>query len=157
MLTLSKNDVIGKSGIITIDRFNNCDSRIYFLTKGSEVIYVGQTMDIASRIKSHSRYKDFDGFCYIKVPVWRVNLIEAFYIVKFNPAINKSIPKNKMYQSSSKTKELLMKEASIKIDEMIEERASFSCKNSKASVKYATLGSFEDVKSEFLLMIGRSI
>lgn len=153
MLTLTKQEIIESCGLINFDRFNDCDARVYFLTKGSEIIYVGQTIDIASRMKSHSRYKDFDGVSYIKVPKWRVSNVEAFYIVRMQPVLNKNIPKNNMYHSSTKIKAELMEEASKKIDAMIDSKISFSNRSSKISVKYSSISSFNKVKTSFMKMM----
>lgn len=76
---------------------------IYFLLDNSEIVYVGQTKCVESRVQQHlnvgrvfDSYSSFD--IYNQIP----NEIEADYIVKFNPRENRSLPKNDKYILESK-------------------------------------------------------
>lgn len=64
---------------------------VYFLIKDMEVIYVGQSINIHSRIEEHERTKVFDTFTYIECPRSDLNVIEAKYINKFKPSLNYDI------------------------------------------------------------------
>ena len=76
---------------------------LYFLIDNSEIVYVGQTKCVESRVQQHlnvgrvfDSYSSFD--IYDQIP----NEIEADYIVKFNPRENRSLPKNDKYILESK-------------------------------------------------------
>jgi len=61
---------------------------VYFLIKDEEIVYVGQSVNIFSRIGAHETLKDFDTFTYIECDKSELNIIEAKYIVKFKPKYN---------------------------------------------------------------------
>ena len=64
---------------------------IYFLINKAEIVYVGQSFDIYSRIASHKSVKDFDSYTFIEYPnIKREDLIaiEEDYILKFQPLLN---------------------------------------------------------------------
>jgi len=81
-------------------------SAIYFLFKGNEIVYIGQTNNLFSRIKSHKKgkrskcqpIKRFDTFGYITISYRfgcdNINNAEAYYIRKHKPLYNIMIPKN---------------------------------------------------------------
>jgi len=64
---------------------------VYFLKKKSEVVYVGQSINIAQRISDHQREKekDFDSFDYVECSVDNLNSNETFFIHYYNPKYNK--------------------------------------------------------------------
>ena len=65
---------------------------VYFLTKGDEVIYVGQTRHGMTRIYSHAKTKDFDGYYLHPVKSEKdLDFVELQTIVKHKPRLNKSI------------------------------------------------------------------
>lgn len=66
---------------------------IYFLVKDQEVVYVGQTSALISRLSDHLKNIDmiFDTYYFKEVPqyeVSRINEIEKFYIKSINPKYN---------------------------------------------------------------------
>lgn len=65
---------------------------VYFLVSGDEVIYVGQSRDIASRVETHQRDKDFDAVAYIECDPAELNAVESDYIAQFSPRLNKGGP-----------------------------------------------------------------
>jgi hypothetical protein len=66
-------------------------SGVYFLIDGREVIYVGQSMDVLSRIATHRKQgKRFDRFTYIECEPEKMNELEAQYIAAFAPRLNVS-------------------------------------------------------------------
>ncbi len=75
---------------------------IYFLIKGDEIVYVGQTTIGATRVMAH-RDKDFDYVTLTEVvdrDVEYLNNLEAMYIVKFSPIYNSTtLPKNSVFIS----------------------------------------------------------
>lgn len=65
------------------------DYAVYFLIKGGEIVYIGQSNEILTRVNVHRRDKDFDSFSYIIVDKGTVNEIEMMYINYFNPKYNR--------------------------------------------------------------------
>jgi excinuclease UvrABC nuclease subunit len=82
---------------------------IYFLIHGSEVVYVGQSVDIYSRISQHSKdvLKTFDSFSILECPAEHLGILEAHYIFKFHPLLNTTFPTNHAYKSFTQLKKLL--------------------------------------------------
>lgn len=62
---------------------------VYFLLKDGNVVYVGQTDNILNRIKSHQKNKDFNNVAYIITTKDKVNYLENYYIMKYEPFYNK--------------------------------------------------------------------
>jgi len=67
---------------------------IYFLLKGDQVIYVGQSSSLYSRLSNHRLTpKDFDRVFVITVPeewVGRIDKIEASFIRFLDPPLNRT-------------------------------------------------------------------
>jgi hypothetical protein len=62
---------------------------IYFLLRGNEIIYIGQTKNIETRLLGH-KDKSFDSHRFIPCPIEKLNKYESRWIIKFNPIYNKS-------------------------------------------------------------------
>jgi len=90
---LTKNDILFNKTPITKLR------GIYFLIRCDEIVYVGQAADIISRVYHHTKKKVFDSFTYLECKDGDMNLIEAEYILEFNPVYNRKLPKNDKYKS----------------------------------------------------------
>jgi hypothetical protein len=64
-------------------------SGVYFLIRGTEVIYVGQSVDVLHRIARHRREKRFfDAFAYIECQVHELDELERLYIKALVPEEN---------------------------------------------------------------------
>lgn len=63
---------------------------IYFLAKGDEVVYVGQTVALHARLSTHHGQEriDFDRAFYIYVPESELCEVEAAFVRVFQPAMN---------------------------------------------------------------------
>lgn len=61
---------------------------VYFLIKSGRIVYVGQSVQVATRIESHKNTKDFDSFSFITCDVRELDYLESFYIFKFSPPLN---------------------------------------------------------------------
>jgi len=74
---------------------------LYFLIKGTTIVYVGQSTDIYARIAQHNRdtLKEFDSFSILECPTEYVTPLEAHYIYKLHPPLNSSLPSNERYKS----------------------------------------------------------
>lgn len=65
---------------------------VYFLVKDSEVIYVGQSIDVLGRISKHRREgRDFDAYTYMLCEKDKLDRLEATYITAFMPWLNLSL------------------------------------------------------------------
>lgn len=74
------------------DLKNTCFSCIYFLLDKGEVCYVGQSSRGLIRALSHTKDKDFDEIKIISTKKENLDKKEAFYILKYNPKYNGSLP-----------------------------------------------------------------
>jgi len=86
-----------------------CISGIYFLIKDDEIVYVGRSGNIFSRIFTHEHYKDFDSYSYIECSenLDSMELLEAHFFLKFLPAQNYTLPRNNYYISLAQIKKKL--------------------------------------------------
>jgi hypothetical protein len=68
---------------------------IYFLMQGSEIVYVGQSVNCNLRIGNHlnDEQKVFDSYFVVECIENRLDEMEAKYIVKLRPKYNLAIPK----------------------------------------------------------------
>ena len=66
---------------------------IYLLKKNEEIVYVGQSIDIDLRIKTHKKeaIKEFDSIHIIKCSRENLDSAEAFYIHYYMPKYNKKL------------------------------------------------------------------
>lgn len=62
---------------------------VYFLYKGSCLQYIGQSISILNRIRSHREDKDFDKVFYIPVSEEDLDHVETHLINKYKPPLNK--------------------------------------------------------------------
>ena len=76
---------------------------VYFLLKGSEIVFVGQSTDVLIRIAQHwaQKEKQFDAYYIVECPVSEFNLVQAYFIYKFKPLHNNSLPSQEMFKSLS--------------------------------------------------------
>lgn len=61
---------------------------VYFLMKEGRVVYVGQTVELRRRIKSHRVEKDFDDVYFMPVPRKNLGAVEADLITSLRPPLN---------------------------------------------------------------------
>lgn len=67
---------------------------VYFLVRGDEVVYVGQSVQIPSRISSHRQGgKVFDLVFYLTCPAAELDAIESAFIRALKPKLNGNPPK----------------------------------------------------------------
>lgn len=71
-------------------------SCLYFLINDEEIVYIGQSKNLTSRIKQHKNDKKFNSFSFIEFKE-NLNEEEAFFILLFNPIYNRAIPQNNKY------------------------------------------------------------
>lgn len=63
-------------------------SGVYFLVEGRQVVYVGQSRNLMSRLATHVGCKMFDRFAYIPCPAEALDLLESLYIHALRPSQN---------------------------------------------------------------------
>lgn len=63
-------------------------SGVYFLIKHSSVIYVGQSINVFSRISNHMANKDFDSYAFIQAHPSVLDALESLYIHVLRPPLN---------------------------------------------------------------------
>lgn len=62
-------------------------SGIYFLILNDSVVYVGQSVNVFSRIEQH-RDKKFDSYAYVACDIESLDILESLYIHCLKPTIN---------------------------------------------------------------------
>jgi hypothetical protein len=74
----------------------NTPPGIYFLCKKGEIKYIGQAINIGSRVVTHitEGLKDFDSVFFIICPVNRLTELESSLIRHFQPELNKTCKVN---------------------------------------------------------------
>lgn len=91
LLGFTPFDVIEQSKDITHQRDKL--RGIYFLIKDDQVIYVGKTINMYVRLTMHLPDKDFDRLTFLPVAEdIPLELVEACYILRFKPRLNKILP-----------------------------------------------------------------
>lgn len=66
---------------------------VYFLVSDGIVVYVGQSIDVLSRIGAHARSgKRFDSFAFVATRPDQLEDAELEYIQRFRPSLNKKTP-----------------------------------------------------------------
>jgi hypothetical protein len=65
-------------------------SAVYFLCKDDEVVYVGQSVNLPGRVKTHTEEKEFDRVYYLPVPLEALSKVELTLINYLRPKLNKT-------------------------------------------------------------------
>jgi len=90
---------------------------VYMLVKNDEVIYVGQSRNLKSRVCSHvGNEADFDYIDFFDVDPFEANNVEADRIVRYNPKFNTTLPKNDTYMAKSTFKREMLSAMNMVID-----------------------------------------
>lgn len=93
---------------------------VYELFLNDELIYVGQSVDVKSRILQHVRAGEifFDSFNVTNCEKSELNDIEASYIIERGPKRNLTIPVNSIYCTRSAIQNEVMKHIKEKTREL---------------------------------------
>lgn len=75
---------------------------IYFLIWENELVYIGKSNDVYTRIKQH-KDKIFDRYAIIECPIEELELWEGIFIHQFKPELNKNLPDLKRFKCQFKT------------------------------------------------------
>src|SRR5258708_30571573 len=66
-------------------------SGVYFLLRGEEIVYVGQSKNVACRIAAHINKKFFDSILIMSVPLEALSSVETYWIGQLKPVLNRSM------------------------------------------------------------------
>jgi hypothetical protein len=98
---MNLNDLLMKKQ--DVSKLLENDYIVYFLFDKKEIVYVGQSKNGTARIYSHCcknkhiEDKVFDGYSILRCKKEEINDIEAYYIMKFKPKYNLSMPRTEKY------------------------------------------------------------
>jgi hypothetical protein len=84
-----------KEAIMAMSRFKPTDHvGIYFLIANDDIVYVGQSVNVHSRVAKHFALglHVFDSYTYVLCSRRDLDALEAVYIQKFKPTLNCSYP-----------------------------------------------------------------
>lgn len=76
-----------KQIVSAANRYKPCCG-VYFLIKDNKVMYVGQSVDIHSRMRQHAKTRDFDSYTYIPCEPDSLDIYESLYIHALSPDWN---------------------------------------------------------------------
>jgi len=63
---------------------------VYFLLQGDDLVYVGQSTDVHSRVRNHE--KEYDRVAWVEVDIPYLDIVESLYIHALSPRLNKAVP-----------------------------------------------------------------
>lgn len=86
-------NLVTKSEIIKAAKPLASSCGVYFLIDGEEVVYVGKSLNVFTRVPDHAKEKQFDRWCYIAAREVELDAVESFYINAFLPALNIVTPR----------------------------------------------------------------
>jgi hypothetical protein len=66
-------------------------SGVYFLILGNRVVYVGQSVNVYSRIDEHTRVKSFERYAYVPCSIDMLDKLESLYIHCLRPTLNSTL------------------------------------------------------------------
>lgn len=66
---------------------------VYFLLRWGKIVYIGQSIDVVARVRSHydERIFGFDSAVYLPVDEWKLNQVEQTLIYQLRPEYNRQI------------------------------------------------------------------
>lgn len=90
---ITDNQLLPREMLLKLARRRETICGIYFLfSADNEIVYVGQSKDILTRVEKHKQTKVFDRFAYVRCSPERLDILELAYILKFDPIYNVTIP-----------------------------------------------------------------
>lgn len=137
----TREEIISKAR--PVDHIDNVG--IYVLLREGEIVYVGQSQNIKSRIGTHlaEKAKIFDSYYVIYCDSFQLNDLEAEFIIKFDPIYNAAIPSNNEYKTfEGVRKQLTSKHRWRDVKKYIEHKNIKTCEGRWDS--YYRLSDFKD-------------
>mgnify|MGYP003652345809 CR=1 FL=1 len=83
--TLTGKHMVSEQAIVSESTSFEDQCGVYFLVKGSRVVYVGQSVHISARLSDHTKNKDFDSYAFIQCPPAKLDVLESLYIHALAP------------------------------------------------------------------------
>ncbi len=84
--------LLNKEGVLNLQKYNpNRFCGVYFLLHQHDIVYVGSSICVYSRVQEHLKTKIFDSFVFIHTDKDNRLQIEELYINKFLPKYNKAL------------------------------------------------------------------
>lgn len=105
---LAGNFILTAQDIIESSRPFKKICGVYFIISGSQIIYVGQSVDVLSRIGGHENHWEFDAYSFVECTQEKLDLIESIYIHLFNPPLNGDGPDGNKFAPVSIKKIIMM-------------------------------------------------
>lgn len=107
---LTNKTLLGKDDIVSSSIPWENLSGVYFLISEDEVVYVGQSVNVYSRIYEHSKLKKFEKYAYIQCPEPMLDKLESLYIHLLQPKLNGNLTGSNSH----------VKSAPFRLDQLIE-------------------------------------
>jgi hypothetical protein len=85
---ITKQLLLTASEILERSASYDAPSGVYFLISGDEIVYVGQSINVMSRMEDHARRIKFKRFAFAPFPREQLDLVESLYIHLLRPRFN---------------------------------------------------------------------
>lgn len=82
-----KYALLSKETLIQQAKSNLAICGIYFLIKGDEIVYIGQSVNIFARMNGHAN-KDYDSVTFVPCDKSELDIMESLYILAYRPKLN---------------------------------------------------------------------
>lgn len=85
---LLPNGLLDSKTIVANSEVYEKNIGVYFLILKGVIVYIGQSIDIQSRVGAHYGVLDFDSYSYIECAKSDLDLVESIYIHIYSPPLN---------------------------------------------------------------------
>jgi hypothetical protein len=109
-------------------------SGIYFLCQYGQLVYIGQSVQLASRISTHRAHKEFDRIFFLPWPRFDLNRIETALIKILRPPLNGTF---KDSEATEADRELLKRLAACPAGKLAAEAIKMPENKKKATTEIA--------------------
>lgn len=87
-LTLTSRRLLREQEIVAhTNRYERCCG-VYFLVENGAVVYVGQSVNVPSRVDQHRKQKKFDAYAWVRCDEAHLDALESLYIHVLRPNLN---------------------------------------------------------------------
>lgn len=92
---------------------------VYFLLRGEDIIYIGQSRNVQQRLASHHKI-GYTSFYVHTCHDAYLDSLEAEYILKFKPEFNSNVPNNEKWKTAIQIKEYANADSVLDIRKYLE-------------------------------------
>ena len=86
---LSNVRMFSEEEIVEQSHVSTSQCGVYFLVRRNEIVYVGQSVSVPSRVAQHAKDgKKFDSFAYVICDREQLDIVESLYIHALRPELN---------------------------------------------------------------------